>query len=158
MRTIHILVFMLLYGFGHSQVTADTIMVSGHHKVKQIPTCIGSACLSGEACAVGAPAGSKAAYLMHEKMTIGKIKQCKMVCDIPGGTCTRMTFILEGAESVTQAGKQATKQFGKPKYTKEGVEFVYSWTYADKGQQPLKIKMVVSADIQQGMLYVTGQE
>jgi hypothetical protein len=158
MRIIHILVFMLLYVVGHSQVNPDTLMVSSHHKLKEIPTCIGASCLTGEACAIGAPAGSSAPYLMHEKMTIGKIKQCNMVCDIPGGTCTRMTFILEGAESVSQGGKQAAKQFGKPKYTKEGVEFVYSWTYTDKGQQPLHIKMVVSADIQHGVLYVYGQD
>jgi hypothetical protein len=158
MRIIHILVFMLLYVVGHSQVNADTMRVSNHHKLKQIPTCIGTSCMSGEACAVGAPSGSSAPYLMHEKMTIGKIKQCKMVCDIPGGICTMMTFIMEDAESVTQAGKQAAKQFGKPKYTKEGAEFVYSWMYADKDQQPLQIKMVVSADIQHGVLYVYAKD
>jgi hypothetical protein len=158
MRIVYCLVFIACYFVGHSQGNADTTKVSTHHKLKQIPTCIGTSCLTGEACAIGAPAGSNAPYLMHEKMTIGKIKQCKMICDIPGGICSKMTFILEGAEGVSQGGKQAAKQFGKPKYTKEGAEFVYSWTYTEKDQLPLQIKMVVSADIQHGMLYVYGQD
>lgn len=154
MRTFYLFLFTILYGTGYSQTPADTLMIAQHQKLKEIPTCIGVNCLSGESCSTGVPAGSSAAYLMHENITIGKIKKCKMICDLPGGICSKMTFILEGAESVTQAGKQAAKQFGEATYTKEGNKFIYSWIHTPEDQPQLNIRLEVSADIQSGMMYI----
>lgn len=155
MRPILIIVGLLLYGTGFSQLNSDTIIVSGYEKLKQIPTCIGVNCFTGQSCSVGVPAGSSAAYLLHEDIRIGKIKHSKMICEFPnGGVCSKMSFVLNNEESVSQAGKQAAKQFGEPVYTKEGNEFVYTWMHTTPENQKLNIRLEVAEDMKQGMLYV----
>ena len=142
---------------GYSREISDTLVITEYQKFKQIPTCIGANCQAGQCSAPPKTDGPAAAYLLHNDVRIGKIKHCTMLCETPGGVCRNMIFTFKGEESVEQAGKQAAKQFGKPVYTKEGSKFVYAWKHTTEDNQKLSIKLVVSADIRSGVMFVGEQ-
>lgn len=164
-NTISTSIRMILLGLclvsttiSYSREISDTLVITDYEKFKQIPTCIGENCQSGQCYSPPKTDGPAASYLLHDDVRIGKIKHCTMLCETPKGVCCKMIFTLRDADSVTQAGKQAAKQFGKPVYTKEGSKFVYAWKHTTVDNQKLSIRLEVAADIQSGMMYVTTQD
>lgn len=157
-HTILLFILLLLSGLGYAQDNSDTLLIPGYVKYKQIPTCIGEHCQSGQCYSPGVSDGPAASYLLHPDARIGKIKHCTMLCETPEGVCRKMIFTLHDEENVSKAGKQAAKQFGKPVYTKEGSLFVYAWEHTTADKQALSIKLEVSADFQSATMYVNGQE
>lgn len=162
---ISISIRMILFGLclvsisnGYSRDISDTLVITGFEKFKQIPTCIGENCQSGQCYSPPQSDSPAASYLLHDDVRIGKIKHCTMLCETPKGICRNMIFTFKGEESVEQAGKQAGKQFGKPVYTKEGSKFVYAWKHTTADNQKLNIRLEVFADIQSGMMYVDAQD
>lgn len=154
MRTLILLILLFSSGIGFAQDNTDTLLIPGYVKYKQIPTCIGEHCQSGQCYSPGVSDGPAASYLLHQDARIGRIRHCAMVCETPGGVCRKMIFTLASAEAVEQAGKQAAKQFGKPAYTKEGNLYVYAWSYKTSDDHQLKIRLEVAADQNHGQLYV----
>jgi hypothetical protein len=157
MKTGLILFFLLSLGIGHSQGSGDTLVISGQVKYKRIPTCIGENCASAQCYAPGVQPGPAAAYILNQDAQIGKIKHSMMLCETPDGVCNKMIITLRDAESVKQAGKQASKQFGNPVYTKEGGSYVYTWMYATPEKHQLKITLKIAADLYTGVLFVEQQ-
>ncbi|MBK9103941.1 MAG: hypothetical protein IPL92_05085 [Saprospiraceae bacterium] len=158
MKTILISFFLLSFSIGYSQGVVDTLVIPGSVRYKQIPTCIGAHCQSGQCSVPGVTEGPPAGFILHRDARIGKIRHCAMVCETPGGVCRKMIFTLSSAEAIEQAGKQASKQFGKPLYTKEDSLYVYSWTSKTSDDDQLKIRLEVAADLKSGMMYMHGQE
>jgi hypothetical protein len=142
---------------GYSRAVSDTLVITNFEKFKQIPTCIGANCQAGQCSSPPKTDGPAADYLLHTDIKIGKIKHCSMLCETPKGICQNMIFTFSGEENVEQAGKQATTQFGKPIYSKEGSKFVYAWKYTTVNNQKLNIRLEVAADIQSGVMYVEEQ-
>jgi hypothetical protein len=157
MRMIFLGICLLVAINGYSRDVTDTLVITNYEKFKQIPTCIGANCQSGQCASPPKTDGPAAAYLMHDDVRIGKVKHCTMLCETPGGVCRNMVFTFKGEESVEQAGKQAAKQFGKPTYTKEGSKFVYAWKHTTEDNQNLNIRLEVSADVKSGVMYVGKQ-
>ncbi len=161
---ISITIRMILLGLclvttsiSYGRDVSDTLVITNYEKFKQIPTCIGANCQAGQCSSPPKTDGPAAAYLLHNDVRIGKIKHCTMLCETPGGVCRNMVFTFKGEESVEQAGKQASKQFGKPVYSKEGSKFVYAWKHTTPENQKLSIRLEVSADIKSGVMYVGKQ-
>ena len=148
--TIFVLSFLIVIG----QNNADTITISGHTKLKGIPTCFGENCKSGASCSPMLNNATSSETMVYEDVSIGKIKQGKMICQTTNGICTNTMITVHTAEGVSQAGKQATKQFGEPTYTKEGSFYVYSWKYIPSNEKTLNIRLQVAADRQSAELFV----
>ncbi len=159
MKSLFLFAFFLLsYGTSYCQVINDTLVIPGFVKFKRIPTCIGEHCQSGQCDMPGVTEGPLVGFILHQDARIGKIRHCTMLCETPGGVCRKMIFTLTSAEAIEQAGKQASKQFGKPVYTKEDNLYIYSWTSKTSDDHQLKIRLEVAADLKSGMMYIHGQE
>lgn len=154
MRSIITMFFILFCLILNGQNNPDTISISGHTKFKRIPTCFGENCKSGASCSPMLNNALSSEAMVYEDVSIGKIKHGKMICQTTNGICTKTMITVQTAEGVTQAGKQAAKQFGEPVYKKEGSIYVYSWKNMPSNEKTLSIRLEVAADRQSAELFV----
>ncbi len=154
MRSVITTYFVLSFLMVIGQKNPDTITISGHTKLKGIPTCFGENCKSAATCSPMLNNSLSSEAMVYEDVSIGKIKHGKMICQTTNGICTKTMITVHTAEGVTQAGKQASKQFGEPVYKKEGSIYVYSWKNMPSNEKTLSIRLEVAADLQSAELFV----
>lgn len=110
--------------------------------------------MSGESCSPMPNTAVANGAMVYEDANIGKIKHGMMICNTTKGICTKTVILVNDAEGVSRAGKQAAKQFGEPVYTKEGSIYVYAWKYIPSNEKEIKIRLEVAADLQHAKLFV----
>ena len=157
MRAVSCILLTFFIGICWGQPSSDTMRIMSHQKFGKIPTCIGHTCLALKSDSTEVQGDYYSSYRLYNNVTIGKIKKCRMIWEIPYGICLKMSLFLDDVESVEQAGKQASKQFGKPVYSKDGSKYIYAWKYTTSDRRKLNIRLEVAADQKHGMLYIDEQ-
>ena len=140
---------------GEKKVTVtDTLLFPGITEFNKIPKVLGSYFEMPAGCAPRPTQFFTANEIIFKQSSVGKIENCEMIFHCVADTLRKVTIVLNDAEGVKQAGVQAGKQFGKPKYTKEGRLFVYRWNYSPRKKQALAIRLEVAEGAKSAVLIV----
>ncbi len=159
---VSILIFMVCYitTYGqrdeHKVITTDSLRFSDELRSRKIPIAIGDFFEIPANCLKDPTTFIRSYRFIFPDASLGRIDTCSLTYELQSDTIRRAILYLPNALSVKQGGKQASKQFGKPMYTKDGSKFVYAWKHTTVDNQKLSIKLEVSADIQSGMMYVNA--
>jgi hypothetical protein len=141
----------------HKVITTDSLQFPGELRSRKIPVAIGSFFELPANCAKDPTTFIRATRFAFPDASLGKIDTCTMVYELESDTVRKMIIALPIEKSIKQAGQQASKQFGKATYHKEGQYYVYVWNFTPRGKNPLLVRMEVAADQKHGMLYVEEQ-
>ena len=123
-----------------------------------IPLAVGTFFEIPASCAKKPTAFIRSDRFVFPEASVGKIDSCSLTYELINDTIRKVIITLPTDESIKQAGKQGAKQFGKPVYHKEGMLYVYTWTYKPRGKDPFAIRLEVNEDLESGMMYVTAGE
>jgi hypothetical protein len=128
----------------------------GEFRSPNIPLAVGTFFEIPASCAKKPTAFIRSDRFIFPEASIGKIDSCSLTYELVNDTIRKVIITLPSASSIKQAGKQGAKQFGKPVYHKEGVHYVYAWSYKPRGMAPFAIRLEVNEDQASGMMYVTA--
>ena len=109
---------------GKQVKSVEKLNFPGESSFKKIPTNIGQYFEMPSNCAPKPTSFITANEFVFGESEVGRIKNCEVIYTCASDTLRMATIVMKDAEGVKQAGIQAGKQFGKPKYTKEGRLFV----------------------------------
>jgi hypothetical protein len=153
------LICLITYGqqTEHEVIITDSLRFSGEIRSRKIIVGIGEFFEFPASCAKDPTTFIQSSKFIFPDASLGKIDTCSMIYELQSDTIRKVIISLPNTLSVQQGGKQATKQFGKPTYSKEGSKYVYAWKYTTKENRKLSIRLEVAADQKHGMIYITEQ-
>ncbi len=131
----------------------EALSFPGEMRSPNIPMSIGSFFEIPSSCAKDPKVFIRADRFVFPDASLGKIDSCTLTYLLVDDTVRQMIITLPSALSVKQAGKQASKQFGKPVYHKEGNIYVYSWSVSQRHKDPATVRLEVNEDLASGMMY-----
>lgn len=130
----------------------------GQMRSPKIPAAIGDFFQFPSSCAKEPHQLIRADRFVFPNASIGKIDSCTFTYIVIEDTIRQWIISLPSALSIKQAGKQASKQYGKPAYHKESNRYVYVWKVSPRQKNRYTVQLEVNAELTSGMMYGIADE